>query len=253
MNWLNIHTDTLRSEEYLGAEPLERATWLSLLGWCATQENGGLIKDAVDWKDRKWQQVCGITKAEVEVESELYAFIKSDLLVRYYPVESEAAVIAKRLAGKKGGRPRKPLETKEEKPCGLAKHNHKAQVSKREVKTKGKEREGKERKGKEKETKEMVVSLPFVSDEFSHAWNEWQTYLKQKRKTPTELTTKKQINQLKKLNEKDAIETINRSIQNGWQGLFPSDGKDNKLTGRANSGSSRGDSSAGEGISVPLL
>ena len=253
MNWLNIHTDTLRSEEYLGAEPLERATWLSLLGWCATQENGGLIKDAVDWKDRKWQQVCGITKAEVEVESELYAFIKSDLLVRYYPVESEAAVIAKRLAGKKGGRPRKPLETKEKKPCGLAKHNHKAQVSKREVKTKGKEREGKERKGKEKETQETVVSLPFVSDEFSHAWNEWQSYLKQKRKKPTKITTTKQLNKLAQLNEKQAIDTINTSIQNGWQGLFPISGTINKRAGFSNSGSTRNDTNAGEGIDVPLL
>ena len=156
MNWLNIHTDTLRSEEYLGADPVERATWLSLLGWCATQENGGLIKDAIEWKDRKWQQVCGITKAEVETESELYAFINRDLLVRYYPGESEAAVIAKRLAGKKGGRPRKALKTEGKKPHALENQNHDPEVSKREAETKGKEREGKER-----ECKRGGCSAPF--------------------------------------------------------------------------------------------
>jgi len=250
MNWLNIHTDTLRSEEYLGADPVERATWLSLLGWCATQENGGLIKDAREWKDRKWQQVCGITKSEVETASELYEFMNRDLLVRYYPGESEAAVIAKRLAGKKGGRPRKALKTEGGKPYGLEKENHGPQVSKREAITKGKERKGKVKKGK---VKEEAVALPFVSLEFSTSWNEWLEYLKQKRKTPTPITIKKQLNQLEKTNEKDAIETIHRSIQNGWQGLFPSDGKNSKFTRRANSGGTRGDTSAGEGIIVPLL
>lgn len=250
MNWLNIHTDTLRSEEYLGADPVERATWLSLLGWCATQENGGLIKDAIEWKDRKWQQVCGITKAEVETESELYAFIKRDLLVRYYPGDSEAAVIAKRLAGKKGGRPRKDLKTGGKKPHGLENENHDPQVSKREAETKGKERKGKVRKGK---VKEAVAPPPFGSSEFASSWNEWLAYLKQKRKTPIPITIKKQLNQLEKLNEQDAIITINQSIQNGWQGLFPVTGKINKQFGRNDGGSPRGGDSAGEGITVPML
>jgi len=250
MNWLNIHTDTLRSEEYLGADPVERATWLSLLGWCATQENGGLIKDAIEWKDRKWQQVCGITKAEVETKSELYAFIKRDLLVRYYPGESEAAVIAKRLAGKKGGRPRKALKTGGEKPHGLENANHDPEVSKREAETKGKERKGKVRKGK---VKEAVAPLPFVSIEFTNSWNEWLAYLKQKRKTPTPITIKKQLNQLQKLNEQEAIITINQSIQNGWQGLFPISGTTNKRAGRNDGGSAGGGDAAGEGITVPLL
>ena len=250
MNWLNIHTDTLRSEEYLGADPVERATWLSLLGWCATQENGGLIKDAIEWKDRKWQQVCGITKAEVEIESELYAFNKRDLLVRYYPGESEAAVIAKRLAGKKGGRPRKALKTEGKKPHGLENQNHDPELSKREVKTKGKEREGKVKKGK---VKEAAATLPFPSSDFTNSWNEWLAYLKQKRKTPTPLTIKKQLNQLEKLHEKDAIITINQSIQNGWQGLFPTTGKPNKQSGRNDGGSAGGGDAAGEGITVPLL
>ena len=66
MNWININTDTLRSEEYLGAEPVERATWLNLLAWCCAQENGGEIENCREWKDRKWQQLCGVTKTEVE-------------------------------------------------------------------------------------------------------------------------------------------------------------------------------------------
>tara|TARA_R110000850_G_C9996151_1_gene468173 strand:+ start:9690 stop:10442 length:753 start_codon:yes stop_codon:yes gene_type:complete len=107
MNYLNLHTDLLRSESYLGAEPVERATWLNLLAWCATQENGGVIHDASEWSDRKWQQVCGITKEEAHLESDLYSFgSKGGMIVSHYPKDKEEEVKTNRLNGKKGGRPK---------------------------------------------------------------------------------------------------------------------------------------------------
>ena len=251
MNWINIHTDTLRTEDFLGSEPTERATWLSLLAWCCAQENGGVIIDCKGWKDRMWQQLCGVTKSEVETKSFLFGFEGNNLVVNYYPDEAEIKVKTLRENGRKGGRPKKRVpqvvDNKAEKPQGSALVNHMDTICLNEKKRKVKEGKGKKR------NKEPVAALPFLSDEFAEAWADWQTYLKQKRKTPTQLTTTKQLNQLKKLNEKDAIETINRSIQNGWQGLFPSNEKHNKLTGRANSGGARGDTNAGEGISVPIL
>lgn len=256
MNWLNIHTDVLRSEEYLGADPIERATWLSLLGWCATQENGGCITGATNWKDRKWQQVCGITKAEVDLESELYEFIKQDLHVHHYPNEAEKAVVAKRLAGKKGGRPPKKPKKQESKPHGYVMDNHDEQLTLSEVETKGKERKG---KGKVREKKKGVhIELPYDSENFTDAWNEWISYLKQKRKSPTNITIKKQLKQLSETNEKEAIEAIEQSIKNGWQGLFPkaTEGlgkRANKKFGTNDSRSARNDTRAGEGIDVPLL
>ena len=81
MNYLNIHTDFLRSEAYLGAEPIERATWLNLMAWCASQENGGVIENAESWTDRKWQQLCGITLDEVKTISSLYGFKDGSLMV----------------------------------------------------------------------------------------------------------------------------------------------------------------------------
>jgi len=256
MNWINIHTDTLRTEDFLGSEPTERATWLSLLAWCCAQENGGVIIDCKGWKDRMWQQLCGVTKSEVETKSFLFGFEGDNLVVNYYPDDAETKVKTLRENGRKGGRPKKRVpqvvDNKEEKPQGSALVNQMDTICLNEKERK--ERKGKVKKGKEKkDNKEPVAALPFLSDEFAEAWADWQTYLKQKRKTPTKLTTTKQINQLKKLNEKDAIETINRSIQNGWQGLFPSNEKHSKLSGRANSGSARGDAGAGEGISVPIL
>lgn len=160
MNWLNIHTDTLRSQEFLGAEPVERATWLALLGWCATQENSGVIKGAKSWTDRRWQQTCGVTKAEADTKSELFLFEGESLVVSFYPVEKQAEVVAKREAGKRGGRPRKPLKTQGEKPHGKpdgsAEVNHEPKQSESEAETEGKEREEKERERKEKERREKA-------------------------------------------------------------------------------------------------
>jgi len=124
MNYLNLHTDTLRSEDYLGCDPTERATWLNLMAWCASQENGGVIKNCAGWADRKWLQMCGITKKEVMLSCSLYSFNDTfDLTVAFYPSDKESEVVAKReiakINGAKGGRPKKektiePLPVAEE-------------------------------------------------------------------------------------------------------------------------------------------
>ena len=150
MNWINIHTDTLRSEDYLGAEPVERATWLNLIGWCCSQENGGVIENAADWSDRKWQQLCGVTKEEATLVSALYQLgTNGDLVVSLYPISKEQEVIAKRktakLNGAKGGRP--PKETKKEPtPVILENPDHNPNVTQGES---GREGKGREEKGKE--------------------------------------------------------------------------------------------------------
>ena len=111
MNYLNIHTDTLKSDAFIGAEPTERATWLCLLGWSVTQENGGTISNCRDWSDRKWQQLCGVTKEEVSADSRLFTFSGQNLRIAYYPKAQEDEVIKKRVTakanGKLGGRPKK--------------------------------------------------------------------------------------------------------------------------------------------------
>lgn len=108
MDFLNIHIRTLLSEEFVGAAPTERATWLCLLGYCIVQENGGIIADCSDWSDRKWQQVVRVTKEETEAETELWEWIETGdgtrgLKVAFYPTEAETKVRAKRIAGRLGG------------------------------------------------------------------------------------------------------------------------------------------------------
>lgn len=154
MNWININVDTLRSCEFVGAEPVERATWLSLLGWSCGQENSGVIENCKNWSSRKWQQLCGVMKEEVLLESELYHFEGDNLFIHFYPLEQQASVVAKRENGKKGGRPKKnttpqTLDSEGEKPHGYPhgypKNNHMGNLEETLKKRKEKKRKEKER------------------------------------------------------------------------------------------------------------
>jgi len=127
--WLNLNVSVLDSPEVVGAEPVERATWLFLLRFCVGQENGGRIKGCRNWKDRQWQQLVRITQAETQAKTKLWVWEDDDLLVSFYPSEkenqvqrlrnigsvtSEAKTEAARLNGKKGGRPKTQHKTQQD-------------------------------------------------------------------------------------------------------------------------------------------
>lgn len=78
------------------------------------------------------------------------------------------------------------------------------------------------KKPKEKKA-DVVFEIPdkLNTPEFLQAWEEWQSYKKQKRKTLTESTIKKQIEFLASIGVQDAVISINESIKNGYTGLFP--------------------------------
>lgn len=62
--------------------------------------------------------------------------------------------------------------------------------------------------------------LPFKSDAFVFAWNEWEIDRKERNKRITHGAKTRQFNFLKKKTEAEAIEIINHAIQQGWQGLY---------------------------------
>ena len=142
MNWLNIETKTLRAPEYIGSDPVHRATWLNLLGYCAEQENGGVIDGAKSWKDRQWMQTCGVTFDEVNSPSSLWDWEGDSIVLWNYPVTKEEEVKAKRDAGKKGG-----------KASGQARREAQLEAASEAQLEAELERKGKERKGKRKEEK----------------------------------------------------------------------------------------------------
>lgn len=107
MKYLNMQLAMLRSPEFIGAEPVERATWLCLLAYCADQENGGIIRGCRTWKDRQWQQLAGVTLGEVSADSALWQWAGDDLVVAHYPLEAEDYARTMRERATKGGKARK--------------------------------------------------------------------------------------------------------------------------------------------------
>lgn len=108
MNYIALSTKTRTSPEFIGSEPVHRATWLCLTLYCAEHETGGIIRDCGSWGDRRWMQTVGVTKAEVRMACALYEFKESskdtfDLHVWGYDAKYEAAIRAKRGGGKVGG------------------------------------------------------------------------------------------------------------------------------------------------------
>jgi hypothetical protein len=122
MNWINIKTSDLRSPEFIGSDPTARGTWVAVLGYCYEQENGGRIKGCNAWKDRQWQQVCGVTREEIDGAKSLMNWEGDDLQVWGYPADLEDEIKRKREAGRKGGQARTQAKIEAAKANG-AKHN----------------------------------------------------------------------------------------------------------------------------------
>ncbi len=143
MEWLNLHTSVLDSPEFLGAEPLDRATWLCLLRYCMGQENGGTIAiEAKGWSDRKWQQVVRITLTESQRNCPLWNWSDRGLTVLHYPIAKQREVQEKRRAGKLGGQARTQAKTQASRSNG-AKHQPKQNPSTNLTEGKGREEDRK--------------------------------------------------------------------------------------------------------------
>jgi hypothetical protein len=75
-------------------------------------------------------------------------------------------------------------------------------------------------KKKKSPPKPPVGVLPFDSDAFKDAWNDWEQHRKEKRKTLTPTTKKKQLAKLGTLTEGDAIAMLIHSTTQGYEGLY---------------------------------
>ena len=83
------------------------------------------------------------------------------------------------------------------------------------VKGEGEEQE----KGKGKRTAPSEVVLPF-GEPFKNAWQDWINYRKEIKKPLPASTVLAQLKKLSKISESDAVDMIENSIENAYQGLF---------------------------------
>ena len=103
MEWLNLHIPSvIRSPEFIGSSPVERATWLCVHAYAAEIECAGKLIGALTWKDRQWQQACGVTRREVLQAHRLLRAEGNDICINGYSTTKEAEVKAKRSGAKAG-------------------------------------------------------------------------------------------------------------------------------------------------------
>lgn len=104
MKWLNIELEKLRSPEFIGSDPTARATWLCVNAYCADQENSGIIIGGANWKDRQWQQCCGVTLQEIIEAKPLVDIQGDDVHVLFYPISQQQLVETNRANASRGGK-----------------------------------------------------------------------------------------------------------------------------------------------------
>lgn len=222
MNWLNLEIKTLTSPEFLGSEPLDRATWLCLMRYCAQQENGGTIKDCEKWNDRKWQQLVGVTKEEVMRKSLLWRVKTDHIDVWAYPLEKEKEIQKNRKNGRMGGRPKNEANKNPEETGWLTQTKPSGSFSPK--------RKGKEEKGiKEKEILRISKKKENFTDDFSTAefstniqaiLEDWLDYKNRKYKPVGFKSLKTTLSEaIKRHGEKAVIAQITKAIANNWQGM----------------------------------
>lgn len=99
MNWLNVSCEDLRKRVFTASDNATVGVWLRLATYCASQENGGLIKNCRGWTDRQWLIAAGVESKDVQAPSDLWRWTDADnLIIEHYPAAQEAVVKIKRAA-----------------------------------------------------------------------------------------------------------------------------------------------------------
>ena len=127
--------------------------------------------------------------------------------------------------GIKGGRPKTPKKP-QENPNGVIDENSNLTPNKNNNKNVNDNVNVNVNDNVNDNVNEIVdLVFPFNSFEFMNAWNEWMDERKRKKTKPyTHRGAQGALHNLQKIsgnNEQTAIEIINQSIIQGWQGLFP--------------------------------
>jgi hypothetical protein len=120
VNWLNVETRVARAAEFARASTRARGAYISVLLYCAEQENGGRLVGAKHWDDLMWIKCCCVALRDVNAAAPLLAWDGDDLIVWRYPLDQEVTMALKKKAakenGKQGGRPRNPVPHSQPNP-----------------------------------------------------------------------------------------------------------------------------------------
>lgn len=162
--------------------------------------------------------LCRFSGPANKLESSLSAsgFVRRDakILIVVGWDKYNSALIASWTNGRLGGRPKKPPDDDAEtpgkptgiptgKPPDVARHLDSSLLG----------------------SSSLEIPESLNEERFLVSWKEWIARRKKKRWSVDETCLKKQLELLAEVGIEKAIEAIEMSIRNGWQGLFPKDGK----------------------------
>lgn len=199
--------DYLRDTAHL--EPLEDLAYRRLLDLYYDQE--GPISLETDWVSRRIRLgsdvVARVLEEFFERTEKGWKMARCDAEIANYKAKADRA----RKNGKLGGRPKKTDRVISRNPEKTgSKANHKPLTN-------------------NQSTTPLIPqggNLPFDSDRFKQAWQDWTQHRKEARKKMTPSTERSQLRKLEKLGEDRAIATIRNSIEGGYQGLYePKNGR----------------------------
>ena len=116
MRYFPVECATVTGSDFSCATFEQQGQWLTMLTYCAGQENAGRIKGASELPSVFFERALSIGKAELEAECPLWFWEGPDLIVKFYPLREQEKCQTLREHGRKGGRTRaaKAKASKEE-------------------------------------------------------------------------------------------------------------------------------------------
>lgn len=102
MKYLNGPSTLNQSESMLRATQEQKGVWFDLWCYCHQQMNSGMIVGCSVWTDTMWQRIAGTTSAFILLDSPLWHFSNSSILViHHYDAVAEEAYKRRQMLGKR--------------------------------------------------------------------------------------------------------------------------------------------------------
>lgn len=107
MNYSPVQHHHTQSREFKSARLSQRGIWITLLQYCTSQENNGIIKNFAMWKPSEIRKTLNVDPAALKQKSTLWNMVGPDLHIFGYPHDKQAILNKKRqtLANNTGVQP----------------------------------------------------------------------------------------------------------------------------------------------------
>jgi hypothetical protein len=89
MEYFQLNVSQLSAYTFKRSDFVDRGVWITLVSYCALQENSGIIAGAEGWSEFECLQVLGITRASLDGTHALWHFANGNLFVNEYPTASQ--------------------------------------------------------------------------------------------------------------------------------------------------------------------